>query len=938
MANTHPKVFISYSHDEKPVEHMDKVLSLANRLCTDGIDVVLDQYEESPPEGWQMWMDREIQAADFVLMICTETYYKRVMGEEVPGVGRGVKWEGRLVYQHFYNCDGLNRKFIPVMFSYCNSKHIPAPFQPDTYYMIDDEQRYERLYARLTGREYIEKPKIGEIRPLKGKPRKTDFLGPRVFISKLPGTGSELFGREEKLKLLDEAWGDENCHIVSFVAWGGVGKSALVNTWLNQMEANHWRGARRVYGWSFYSQGTKEDRQASADTFLAEALKWFGDAETAEGKKSPWDKGVRLAELVREEKTLLILDGLEPLQYPPGPMTGRLKDQGVQALLREFSRGMEGLCVITTREKIKDIKGQVGHSVKLVELENLTPEAGRQVLRSTGVKGTDKELEQASEDFGGHALALTLLGNFLAVVHNGEIRKRDLVPVLTEDEEQGGHAKRVMQSYEIWLKGTAELNILYLMGLFDRPAEMGAIEVLKAKPVISGLTENLAGLDEAKWKYAVRHLRDLGLLAKDDDDDILDCHPLVREHFGERLKKEKKEAWKEGHRRLYGYYKGVPKKELPDTLEEMEPLFRAVYHGCQAGDPTKVWEEVYWNRIKRRNEHYSTKKLGAFGLDLGTVACFFETLWNKPADELTDKRKAIVLNLAGFRLRAVGRLREAVEPMKAAIENAEKLKWWEEAVIDAENLSELNLMIGEVQRAIEFGQRCVEYADRSGGWNWRVAGRTVLGDALLQAGGIDKAMRLFEEAEGIQRKEQPYSYLYGLGGYQYCDLLLGLGREEEVKKRGEYVLDVAMKGSRNLLDIAVNQLSLGRAYLMQGQKEKEKNFREARKWLDAAVDGLRECGDQCYTPMGLFVRAEMFKEAGEFPRARRDLDEAREIAERGEMERWLVDAFLVEGRLHLAEGEKAKAGECGEKAKKLIAETGYHRRDKEAEELYNCKL
>ena len=35
-------------------------------------------------------------------------------------------------------------------------------------------------------------------------------------------------------------------------------------------------GARRVYAWSFYSQGTKQDRQASEDTFLAHGLEWFG--------------------------------------------------------------------------------------------------------------------------------------------------------------------------------------------------------------------------------------------------------------------------------------------------------------------------------------------------------------------------------------------------------------------------------------------------------------------------------------------------------------------------------------------------------------------------------------------------------------------------------------------------------------------------------------
>ena len=489
----HPRVFISYSHDSH--EHADKILAFANKLREEGIDAVLDQYEESPAEGWPMWMDREIRAADFVLMICTETYYKRVMGEEEPSKGLGVKWEGKLIYQHIYQADATNTRFLPVLFDGGEVRHIPRPVQDATRYYVDSKSGYENLYRRLTNQPLVEKPKLGEVRSLEGKPRKTDFFAIKTMLSKLPVTGSELFGRDKQLKILDEAWGGDKTKIISFVAWGGVGKTALVNEWLNRMGEKNWQGAQRVYGWSFYSQGTTEDRQASSDAFLANALEWFGDKDTAESKESARDKGVRLAELVRAQKTLLILDGVEPLQYPPGPMAGKLKDQGLQALLRELSHGMNGLCVITTREDVKDLEQYIGHSMKLVKLENLSPEAGVQVLRKAGIKGTDKELKEASEELGGHALALTLLGKYLAVVHNGEIRKRDLIPALMDEEDQGGHAKRVMKSYEIWLKDNnrAELDILYMMGLFDRPAEKGAIDALRAKPAIRGLTKNSSG-------------------------------------------------------------------------------------------------------------------------------------------------------------------------------------------------------------------------------------------------------------------------------------------------------------------------------------------------------------------------------------------------------------------------------------------------------------
>ena len=120
-----PTVFISYSHDSP--EHQDRVLALAGRLRASGIDAELDQYEMSPPEGWPQWMERWIREADWVLMVCTETYLRRVEGRENPGAGHGVRWEGHLSYQHLYDAGTLNTKFIPGVGEAAESSPAPAP-------------------------------------------------------------------------------------------------------------------------------------------------------------------------------------------------------------------------------------------------------------------------------------------------------------------------------------------------------------------------------------------------------------------------------------------------------------------------------------------------------------------------------------------------------------------------------------------------------------------------------------------------------------------------------------------------------------------------------------------------------------------------------------------------------------------------------------------
>lgn len=132
MEGGFPKVFISYSHDTE--EHQERVLALADRLRADGIDAEVDQYNESPREGWPLWCERQIAAADFVLIVCTETYRRRVMGEEQPGAGLGVVWEAAIIRHLLYGSGLVSEKFVPVLFSDSASEHIPTMIRGWTRY------------------------------------------------------------------------------------------------------------------------------------------------------------------------------------------------------------------------------------------------------------------------------------------------------------------------------------------------------------------------------------------------------------------------------------------------------------------------------------------------------------------------------------------------------------------------------------------------------------------------------------------------------------------------------------------------------------------------------------------------------------------------------------------------------------------------------------
>jgi tetratricopeptide (TPR) repeat protein len=453
-----------------------------------------------------------------------------------------------------------------------------------------------------------------------------------ISIARLPVTGGNCFGREEDIAFLDDAWANQHANVVTIVAWAGVGKSTLVNHWLRHMAIEYYRSADLVFGWSFYRQGTSRG-SASADEFIDAALTWFGDPDPKLG--TAWEKGERLAKLVAHRRTLLVLDGLEPLQNPLGPEEGRLYELSLQSFLRELAAFSAGLCVITTRMPIGDLSVQEPTSVLRRDLEQLSSDAGGKVLQALGVKGHEIELQAASDELSGHCLALTLLGSYLSEAYNGDIRCRSKVcGHLTHDVRQGSHARKVLESYESWLGDGPELSVLRILGLFDRPADEKILGTLLIAPAIHSLTESLTDLPPAAWHTILARLRRAKLLAAEDSHNPgqLDAHPLVREYFGEQLRSQRTVAWKECNRRLYNYYCAIA-PQVPNSFREMEPLFLAVKCGCNAGLFRETLHEVYLPRIERGDVSYAAKTLGARGALLSVLVHFFKhENWELPVE------------------------------------------------------------------------------------------------------------------------------------------------------------------------------------------------------------------------------------------------------------------------------------------------------------------
>jgi hypothetical protein len=684
---------------------------------------------------------------------------------------------------------------------------------------------------------------------------------PRAFTAKLPIVHPTLIGRENEIAFLDRAWSDADTNFVQVIAAGGTGKTALVDKWFRRH-----LGEAPVFGWSFYSQGAAPGRQTSSDLFFAEILAWLGIQIVT---TSIYAKAEAIANRLRQERLLLLLDGVEPLQ----DSSGALRDTALKALLQELDTANRGLVVCTTRVRM-DIPDDPPRVLSL-NLDNLTPEQGAEYLRHLKVDGTDEELQRASREYWNHALALTLLGTYLTDFCDADIRRRVEIPkLMIEETREGAHASRVIAAYERVFAGKPELAILRALGYFDRRAESEALRLVRPK------------IDYRQYQAALKRLHAARLILTKDPSQPIDCHPLVREYFAGQVTPE-------GHARLYEHYKKQA-PHRPDTLEEMTPLFYAVYHGCRASQHQATLKEVYRGRILRGNEFYLWKKLGAFGTNLSLLANFFEIPWTQPATTLSPADQSWVIGESGLALRAVGRLADALDPLHVGAEARVKSEDWINAAVGYGNLSELHLTLGNIREALTAARQSVDFADRSGDGFQRMSKRATLADTLHQSGDFAEATNLFAEAERLQMERQPeYPILYSFQGYRYCDLLLGQGQTPEVLRRASQTL-LWHEARHLLLATGLDHLSLGRAH--------PAGSAEAAHHLDQAVEFLRRAGALEFLARGLLARG-----------TPHDLDEVFRIATRSGMRLYLADFHLAKGNLAEAEA--------------LINATGYHRRD-----------
>ncbi|KAF5437017.1 TIR domain-containing protein [Candidatus Methanophagaceae archaeon] len=239
---TRPTVFTSYSHKDEAWK--DRLVTHLGVLQQEGILDLWDDRRIGAGADWYQKIEEAIARASVAVLLVSADFLtsKFILSKEIPDLLERKDKEGLRIF--------------PVIIKPCAWKHVKwltrMNLRPKDGRPIQggSESQIETDLAAIA--EDI----AGIIGPIAEMPEIEGYipLGPeRISLAKLPSTNPELFGRDNELKLLDEVWDNTAINIICLAAWGGVGKTALVNTWLSKMCQDNFRGAERVFGWSFYS-------------------------------------------------------------------------------------------------------------------------------------------------------------------------------------------------------------------------------------------------------------------------------------------------------------------------------------------------------------------------------------------------------------------------------------------------------------------------------------------------------------------------------------------------------------------------------------------------------------------------------------------------------------------------------------------------------------
>jgi tetratricopeptide (TPR) repeat protein len=548
-AQSHPqaapvRVFISYTHDS--AAHQQEMLSLSDRLRRDGVDCTIDLYEDSPVEGWPAWMLRQIETSDFVLAVCTEAYYRRVMGQERPGVGLGARWEGRHILQSMYDAGGDNARFIPIVPSSGDVAHIPLPLRGATYYRPNQTGEYDRLLRRMTAQPAVVKPPVGKVPALPPQPRHAQ----RAIPWNVPFRRNPFFtGRDDVIESIATSRNTAGVSVITqaISGLGGIGKTQTAVEY-----AYRYRDRYNAVFW------VRAETRAELQAGLVEIARLLNLPEQGAEVADDVIRAV-LAWLGSHDGWLLVFDNADT----PTLLTGYLPDNP------------RGHVLLTSRASTLDPLG-VAEPIVLRPLSS--EDAVRFLFARTGRQPTDADTAVAAriaEALGWLPLALEQAGAFLTetrsplAAYEVSYRANRLALLERSTPATGDYAASVATTWAMNFSelerasptAAALLRISAFLAPDAIPLELLVLGAAELGPEVSAALTNV-GDDPVVLYQTLQPLTRYSLIELDPDANVYSVHRLVQEHLRASMTEDDQRKW--AQRAVRALNQAFPEASFPN--------------------------------------------------------------------------------------------------------------------------------------------------------------------------------------------------------------------------------------------------------------------------------------------------------------------------------------------------------------------------------------
>lgn len=581
----------------------------------------------------------------------------------------------------------------------------------------------------------------------------------------LPATGPVFVGRETQLQELDCALESANTHVVTVAALPGCGKSALINQWLARLEPGYGR-AEKVFGWSF----ARGDSRSPA-MFLEHALSFFGGADPLTGK--PEMAAVRLANLIRQRRSILVLDALEAVQDNG---THAITADVVRILVRELAQQMDGLLVVTTWFECADIAHLRARS-RTLRLPRLNLADGQQLLDELRIPSTPDLTRAFVERCDGHGLCLRVFAGFARCL-GGDMSRALGFRLHEADRYQRGELSALVRAYDRCLAPLDRALLRVISTYSDGLLPGEALPDLMQEPEVAEICDGVADWDAASIRVSLSALEDFGLInhrsSRAGGVPLVNLHPLVRDHYAVRPLPEASRV--AGYRCLRDFYRRLA-DGAGNGAAGLDYAYAAVSSGIAAGLNDEAIED-FGTRLNRGREGRTWDAFGMFDQNIEVLRSLFARAWDEPVPGISEEHRAYLLYEVGFYLCSQGRLAECIAPLQASIAANEGLGRYLWVTFALLNLALVCVETGEMDRARAFARQGSEAAKRLDNPFWRQACRCIEGYVALQSGDDVLADARFRETthEGRELEEDPFNV--GIGAYLVCDYWLGREMEQ----------------------------------------------------------------------------------------------------------------------------------------------------------------